>query len=69
MPGAFSAAVAVDDADAERAGRTRSPFGTDAVCMIAPLTWSGVQPGFLASSVAAMPETTGAANEVPDIHM
>ena len=37
--------------------------------MIAPFTWSGVQPGFLASSVAAMPETTGAANEVPDIHM
>ena len=40
-----------------------------AVSMRAPLTWSGVQPGYLASSCAAAPETTGAANDVPDIHM
>jgi len=43
--------------------------GTETVCMIAPLTWSGVQLGCLAMIAAAIPETTGAANDVPDIHM
>jgi hypothetical protein len=32
----------------------------------APFTWLGVQPGCCASSAAATPATTGAANEVPD---
>ena len=40
-----------------------------AVSMSAPLTWSGVQLGYFARSCAAAPATTGAANEVPDIHM
>src|SRR5262245_59495199 len=34
--------------------------------MSAPLTWSGVQPGLIASKSAAAPATTGAANEVPE---
>jgi hypothetical protein len=34
--------------------------------MIAPLTWSGVQPGLRARICAAMPETIGAANDVPE---
>jgi len=37
--------------------------------MIAPLIWSGDHVGFFAMIDAAMPETTGAANDVPDIHM
>ena len=37
--------------------------------MMAPFTWSGVQVGFFAKIDAAIPETTGAANDVPDIHM
>src|SRR5919198_6242687 len=37
-----------------------------AVSISAPLTWSGVQFGCSASSTAAVPETTGAANEVPE---
>src|SRR5919201_1230607 len=40
-----------------------------AVSISAPLTWSGVQFGCSASSTAAAPETTGAANEVPDSSM
>ena len=36
--------------------------------MIAPLTWSGVHVGLAAMIALAMPETTGAANDVPDIH-
>ena len=40
-----------------------------AVSMSAPLTWSGPQPEWRARSCAAIPETTGAANDVPDIHM
>jgi hypothetical protein len=40
-----------------------------AVSMRAPLTWSGVQFGWLATTSAAAPETMGAANDVPDIHM
>ncbi len=33
------------------------------------MTWSGVQFGCRDSSVAAAPDTMGAANDVPDIHM
>jgi hypothetical protein len=40
-----------------------------ALSMSAPLTLSGVQFGFLARIRAAAPETTGAENDVPDIHM
>jgi hypothetical protein len=40
-----------------------------AVSMSAPLTWSGVQLGYLARSCEAAPATIGEANEVPDIHM
>ena len=40
-----------------------------AVSMSAPLTWSGVQLGYLARSCAAAPATIGDANDVPDIHM
>ena len=38
-----------------------------AVSISAPFTWSGVQVGCAARTAAAVPETTGAANEVPDI--
>ena len=41
----------------------------DDVSMSAPLTSSGVQSGWWARICAAAPETTGAANEVPDIQM
>src|SRR3954447_13013922 len=37
-----------------------------AVRMRAPFTWSGVQLGCRASICATVPETTGAANDVPD---
>ena len=37
--------------------------------MSAPLTWSGVQSGCMPSRSAAMPETTGAANDVPESSM
>ena len=40
-----------------------------AVSISAPLTLSGVQFGFLARISAAAPETIGAENDVPDIHM
>ena len=40
-----------------------------AVAISAPLTSSGVQVGCSARSLAAMPLTTGAENEVPDIHI
>jgi hypothetical protein len=40
-----------------------------AVSMRAPLTWSGVQFGCSASRIAAAPETTGAANDVPESSM
>jgi hypothetical protein len=40
-----------------------------AVSMRAPLTWSGVHVGFLASMYAAIPETSGAANDVPESSM
>ena len=40
-----------------------------ALSMSAPLTLSGVHVGFFARIRAAAPETTGAANDVPDIHM
>jgi hypothetical protein len=44
-------------------------FGTNrAVFISAPLTWSGDQSGWRARIWAAAPATTGAANEVPDIH-
>src|SRR5207253_552473 len=36
-----------------------------ALSMSAPFTWSGVHVGCAASTSAAAPETTGAANEVP----
>jgi hypothetical protein len=45
------------------------PFGADgtgdAVIISAPLSWSGVQFGFLLSSIAAAPATIGAENDVP----
>ena len=34
--------------------------------MTLPLTWSGVSPGVRARICAAMPEITGAANDVPE---
>ncbi len=37
-----------------------------AVRIRAPLTWSGVQFGWRASISATVPETTGAANDVPE---
>src|SRR5713101_4758789 len=37
-----------------------------AVRISAPLTWSGVQLGWRASICATVPETTGAANDVPE---
>src|SRR5690242_5372351 len=60
--------------DAAEAGLTSptpdakaGPFGTGlAVSIRAPLIWSGVQLGCRASSWAAAPATTGAANEVPE---
>jgi hypothetical protein len=42
--------------------------GGTAASMRAPLTWSGVQLGLTERMCAAAPATTGAANEVPDIH-
>ena len=38
----------------------------DVVSISAPLTWSGVQSEWRASRSAAIPETTGAANDVPE---
>jgi hypothetical protein len=43
--------------------------GWAAVNMSAPLTSSGVHVGCRARRSAAIPETTGAEKEVPDIHM
>ena len=40
-----------------------------AVTISAPFTWSGVQSGWRARICAAIPETTGAENDVPDIQM
>ena len=40
-----------------------------AVRIRAPLTWSGVQLGWRASISATVPETTGAANDVPESWM
>src|SRR6266567_4736305 len=37
-----------------------------AVTIRAPLTWSGVQSGWRARMSAAAPDTTGAANDVPE---
>src|SRR6266567_2116744 len=37
-----------------------------AVTISAPLTWSGVQSGWRARMSAAAPDTTGAANDVPE---
>src|SRR6266581_2822338 len=37
-----------------------------AVTISAPLTWSGVQSGWRARMSAAVPDTTGAANDVPE---
>ena len=45
------------------------PAGTLALAINAPLTWSGVQSGCREITVAAAPDTIGAANDVPDIHM
>ena len=45
------------------------PSGAPALTISAPFTWSGVHSGWRERIVAAIPETTGAANEVPDIHM
>ena len=52
-----------------RAPSEMYPFGVPVLTMSAPFTWSGVHSGWRERIVAAIPETTGAANEVPDIHM
>ena len=63
---AAAAPASISPTPAERP----AAFGTGcAVSMRAPFTWSGVHSGCRASSSAAAPETIGAANEVPDIHM
>ena len=62
-----AARCGVDLADARRDGVGVGQAG--ALSIRAPFTWSGVQSGWRARSCAAAPATTGAANDVPDIHM
>jgi hypothetical protein len=59
------AAAALTSPAPEAIGLAPDPTGL-VVCMSAPFTWSGVQFGCRARSWAAIPATTGAANEVPD---
>ena len=63
---AFAAAPSTSPTPRELEASCPSCF---ALSIRAPLTWSGPQPECRARSCAAIPETTGAANEVPDIHM
>jgi hypothetical protein len=64
-----AAAAAASTTPTPRAPGAVYPEGTAAFSIRAPFTWSGVHVGWSARMYAAAPETTGAANEVPDIHM
>src|SRR5689334_11373614 len=66
----FGTLVAMTDLTAFTSPSPSEPGTADgvglAVAISAPLTWSGPQPGLRAMICAAIPDTIGAANEVPE---
>jgi hypothetical protein len=67
--GGFDTAAAARTSISPTPAASGGPAIGRAVNISAPLTWSGVHDGCRARICAAAPATTGAAKDVPDIHM